>query len=264
MARIQTQAMIFIALASALPCILAESADCSRTLSKRAHELLSTHVYPEVTAVNYELPPDCPLRPDLDLYAPYEAAKKKIKRDLWQCKLCNKQFKAEGYLDRHIASKHQDDLPTNATSCFSDFCSFLLCEEESTSAVTVHDLCHPLTLEKNRAYCAAVMHKCFPPSTGDAAQQLHDLFMAKICKPLRCDVSGRKVGLGTLQKSSGSIWEKLRLILGIILLGVLVAYYVTLHIWASDRKMGSDLRRVGATRQYPRWMFWKKEKPKLF
>ena len=76
------------------------------------HAFCLQHVYPEVTAVNYELPPDCPLRPDLDLYAPYEAAKKKIKRDLWQCKLCNKQFKAEGYLDRHIASKHQDDLPT--------------------------------------------------------------------------------------------------------------------------------------------------------
>lgn len=67
--------------------------------------MLEEYLWPKIDGVKYEVPAGCPLDIKGDMYAGVEADKVQLKRGMWKCGECNKSFRGEEYLDKHIANR---------------------------------------------------------------------------------------------------------------------------------------------------------------
>eukprot|EP01051_Picozoa_sp_SAG22_P004311 SAG22_NODE_227_length_14641_cov_11.007908_15_plen_325_part_00 len=116
----------------------------------------------------------------------------------WQCTKCNKLFRGEDFLDKHLAHKHIDLLPPDANSCVEDYCDILECghDRRAQNGAPPPD-CHaehmyvvrdshlgysdhrcipsqqvpccvldPACRRELRHKCEALMQKCVPPTGG--------------------------------------------------------------------------------------------------
>ncbi|CAN0001815.1 unnamed protein product [Scytosiphon promiscuus] len=86
---------------------------CSREDSRQARKIAVKKIYPLLGAdPSSIIPPECPLHPELDMYKHQELNKALVsgRSDTFQCGYCQKQFKTEFYMDRHMDNKHADRL----------------------------------------------------------------------------------------------------------------------------------------------------------
>ena len=84
---------------------------CSRVHSKAIRKYLYRNIYSRLTKSPNELPQSCQLNPLLDMFNDQESHKhQETGRREWKCTYCNKVFKNEMYLDRHLDNKHSDKI----------------------------------------------------------------------------------------------------------------------------------------------------------
>ncbi|CAN0097418.1 unnamed protein product, partial [Discosporangium mesarthrocarpum] len=112
------------------------SSFCSRADSRRARDVITKDIFPLLKGDPEEaLPPDCPLRPSLDMFLDQERHKISLARgrhDVYQCGYCSKRFRMEYYMDKHMDNKHPDKVNLQPQSkCLGDLCPVLGCKEEA-------------------------------------------------------------------------------------------------------------------------------------
>ncbi|CAM9307174.1 unnamed protein product [Ectocarpus sp. 8 AP-2014] len=181
----------------------ANDSSCSREHSRQARKIIAKSVYPFLdkdTAL--AIPPACPLHPELDVFKDQELHKRLVpgKLDTFQCGYCQKQFKTEFYMDRHMDNKHADRLNLAGSDaighgiepapgrCLGDLCPELGCGDYAADSCSVEihagggsslgagagtirrgcGACDPADMERRRRRCRALFHGCFDDSTGSA------------------------------------------------------------------------------------------------
>lgn len=178
---------------------------CSRSVSRKVRNYLNNNVYSQLPFASDKLPFECPLHPHYDLYNDQELHKKELIKGDWKCGYCNKHFKSEYYIDKHMYNKHSDKLLMNSTSssCLANLCPVFGCHSSQT--VTKNegsfllskkrkfndndgDVCTTLQVEKNKYKCEKTLKSCFNDDqlTIDGGN-LHDYFHNSICKKIHCN-----------------------------------------------------------------------------
>eukprot|EP00752_Nemacystus_decipiens_P008570 g7654.t1 len=182
---------------------------CSREHSRQARKIIAKSVYPYLGKdPALAIPPQCPLHPALDMFKDQEEHKRLVpgERDIYQCGYCQKQFKTEFYMDRHMDNKHPDrlildreidaeayayadadaDVDADSTPppgrCLGDLCPVLGCGEYDIGDCRVEirsgdgdegivrrgcGMCDPADMERRRRECVAVFDRCMAVSDGD-------------------------------------------------------------------------------------------------
>jgi hypothetical protein len=179
---------------------------CERTRSAEARDSLKRLL------ADWALAPACPLSHNSDVLRAQEEVKRHITNSLWHCQLCGKRFRAEHFLDKHLALRHPevtDDVPRLAArTCMADLCgvvvpclpltssplplvSYIRLQKKSLTALPDdHELAHELEhdhdddhnvcTDKNeqaarRHVCIDMVRRCVPPGavTELARRRLH-------------------------------------------------------------------------------------------
>lgn len=83
-------------------------ASCSRSQSREIRSYFNKTFFHEIDP-NY-MSVICDINPINDLYLDQENHKQQISRNDWKCLYCNKRFKSEHYIDKHMSIKHIDKL----------------------------------------------------------------------------------------------------------------------------------------------------------
>lgn len=79
-------------------------------MSRKVRSFIQKEIYPHLPIEPSELPEICQLHPTNDLYLDQELNKTEVQRLDWKCAYCNKHFRTEFYLDRHMSTRHSDKL----------------------------------------------------------------------------------------------------------------------------------------------------------
>lgn len=99
---------------------------CDRTKSKEARFALERLLWKPLRSQQMRLAPDCVLSKENDILRAQEAQKHLLQDGLWQCSLCNKIFRTEYHLDKHLARKHAEVRHEIGTTCLADLCGALV------------------------------------------------------------------------------------------------------------------------------------------
>lgn len=100
---------------------------CSREISRKVNRYLSKEIFPHLTTHAEKLPLSCQLNPTLNIYRDHENHKVEVSRGDWRCVYCNKHFKSEFYMDRHMENKHFDKIANESSVCLADLCPIFGC-----------------------------------------------------------------------------------------------------------------------------------------
>ena len=197
---------------------------CSRELSRKVRRYLEKEVYPLLLLD--QLLDSCQLNPKYDMYFTQETAKKEIEQGDWKCGLCNKHFRNEFYMDRHMDNKHQDKLQNTTSICLADLCPIFGCDnfsDKSTKKIDNKQFIHKPSCsnedeEKNKYKCQVLMKKCFTDSKNEKT------FYNKVCSKIHCE-KGQLVGtiIDGRNEDNVSYWL-LQLVLAFVILVVLALY----------------------------------------
>jgi hypothetical protein len=82
------------------------SETCSRYRSREVRSYLNSNFYPVYPSTSRA----CEINIENDIFRDQEENKLKIANNDWLCKYCQKHFKSEFYLDRHMGLKHVNKL----------------------------------------------------------------------------------------------------------------------------------------------------------
>lgn len=221
---------------------------CSRDLSRQARAIVRQKV--AGVGLDVDMPLACAFHPSRDKYLDQEQHKSVVRRHQYKCDYCGKIFRTEDYLDDHMERRHDDKVTEDATVCLGDFCDILNC----TGYNKLHpEPCQKTAMAKRRFHCGAIFHKCFPPEHSKEMNDLHGLFLDKICAPLTCQQNQQKLGAtipvgGLLGGARSAVpWQTWKTVGVCMLLGGLVAFYVFFFISGSALSRRGDLRRLRTT-----------------
>jgi hypothetical protein len=103
------------------------TSECPRLESAQARRIVEVVIQTMAEDLGRELLPSCPMHPSKDVYSRQNRHKEVGTNTLWRCGFCNKQFRSEAYLDRHMDWKHATEVDSNTTTCMADFCDVLGC-----------------------------------------------------------------------------------------------------------------------------------------
>lgn len=99
---------------------------CDRTRSKEARNALEKLVWAPLRKSGIHLTSKCLLAPENEVLNAQESYKFQRNDALWQCKLCDKIFKTEHFLDKHLARKHAEVRHDYGSACFADLCGAIV------------------------------------------------------------------------------------------------------------------------------------------
>ena len=106
------------------------SQTCDRSKSRILRKYLNSTAYekfPSLLTLQ-----SCPIHPENDIFGSQETSKLQVGRMEWKCLLCQKHFKSEYYMDKHLHLKHSDKLLIAKNSvCLADYCSVFGCDDKS-------------------------------------------------------------------------------------------------------------------------------------
>mmetsp|Transcript_44015 Transcript_44015/g.71631 ORF Transcript_44015/g.71631 Transcript_44015/m.71631 type:complete len:303 (-) Transcript_44015:2381-3289(-) len=242
---------------------------CSRLRSRIVRGIIEEQVMPTVEDAGYFLPKECLLSRANDILRLQEEQKHELWREQWKCLLCGKSFRSEFYLDKHMENKHTSLYHSNATCCLADLCEMFDCEsgiEEAKSRnkntpyseldnVPLSEIemhrgpCKENVMDRRKAMCEAVLHKCFSPDKSDSSRALFDTFERRFCARLSCSPAMEK--LKWKLPVSGK-WRKFYGVLVFILVGSLAVFYALFFYTRRKSRSGNDLRRLSRSRLFSR------------
>ena len=214
---------------------------CSREQSRTARRLVQTHILLPASAASVPMSSDCPFQPNLDRYREHEIhGKTKTYRGHWQCPYSGKVFKTERYLDFHLQRFWSQKNGVNASECLASWCDVLGCEDSSTNK-------RPLTGTKTNEErhlehkCRAVLHSCFPPTSGVSARHLQDQIFETVCsKSIRSEKVRRKLKQQHHAQHM-SAFTVLWYILVIVTTLVTAVFYICYYLQRVDGQVDLDL-----------------------
>jgi len=168
------------------------------------------------------------LSPEADKWRQWEDQKFRIRKRNWRCNLCNKTFRAEEFLDKHLSLKHAGLLQQNTKKpCLGEMCELTYCEhvEENAWGGHMHRYAFnykpAMLCDKERAAelqdkCLKLGDDCFPGADKDKTiQQLRNYYEIQFCMPHTCDRHFRKpLPLGPAARGINTLWVAFLLVLG--------------------------------------------------
>jgi hypothetical protein len=177
---------------------------CSRSVSRKVRDYLNNKVYSQLPFSADKLPFECSLHPHYDLYNDQELHKKELIKSDWKCGYCNKHFKSEHYIDKHMYNKHSDKLLMNTTSssCLASLCPVFGCHssqnvnknevsffsKKKKFGTNDGDVCTTIQVEKNKYKCERTLKSCFNDDQFTInGENLHDYFHNSICEKIHCN-----------------------------------------------------------------------------
>jgi len=137
-----------------------------------AQSLVNAHIIGAAGIRPDDLPNDCMLNPERDMYLRQESHKEFVRQGHVKCGFCGKTFKNQYYMDRHLDNKHPGEFLANASVCLADYCDILNCEPFVVTA------CQESDMERRRHRCRSIFDRCFP---SDSDERLHNAFMHSFC-----------------------------------------------------------------------------------
>ncbi|AED97727.1 putative transcription factor C2H2 family [Arabidopsis thaliana] len=212
---------------------------CSRERSRAAWQIIQDYLTPFVERERYEIPKNCRLHPDNDLYRDQEHHKVHVDVFEWKCGYCKKSFNDEKFLDKHFSTRHYNLLNTTDTKCLADLCGALHCDFVLSSKKP-KSKCNPPAVAKNRHLCESVANSCFPVSQGPSASRLHEHFLRQFCDAHTCTGNDKPFPRGG-KKKSGVFY----LAISILTLMLLPLFYLLVFLHQREKRSGTqDLRRI--------------------
>jgi len=201
---------------------------CKRDLSRKVRKYIEKEIYPLLSLD--ELPDTCQLNPKYDMYLIQEKAKKEIEKGDWKCNFCNKHFKNEFYMDRHMDNKHQDKLQNTSSICLADLCPIFGCDNNDNNNNNksikkinnkqfIHKpYCTKEDEEKNKYKCQILMKRCFINTKNEK------IFNDKVCSKIHCE-RGQLVGTIIDEKNENNIaYWLLQLVVAVVIIVGLLFY----------------------------------------
>jgi hypothetical protein len=226
---------------------------CPSQEAKEARKRLDDSLFKVINYWGYDIPTKCPLYKVNDLMKKMDQHKKRYRANKWQCKLCDKSFLSQEYLDNHLMNKHPDIVSPEGAVCLADYCDILQCPSSPFVKRLYSSLCDPSDVEARRQHCLTLLHSCFPPDNTTVSHNLHDLFSRQFCHHLSCH---DKHVDDKLEKhhSTWSTWNTVALALGIVLTIILLVVYLAIYLWKKELHLAKDLRRISPTSNFNfRW-----------
>uniref|UniRef100_A0A1J3HT96 C2H2-type domain-containing protein n=1 Tax=Noccaea caerulescens TaxID=107243 RepID=A0A1J3HT96_NOCCA len=212
---------------------------CSRPRSRAAWQIIQDYLTPFVEKERYQIPKNCRLHPDNDLYRDQEQHKTHVDIYEWKCGYCKKSFNEEKFLDQHLDTRHYNLLNTTETKCLADLCGALHCDFVLSSN-KAKSKCNTAAVAKNRHLCESVANSCFPVSQGPSASRLHEHFLRQFCDAHTCTGSNKPFPKGG-KKSSGVFY----LAISILTLMLLPLFYLLVFLYQREKRTGTQaLRRI--------------------
>ncbi|KAG7539024.1 Zinc finger C2H2-type [Arabidopsis suecica] len=220
---------------------------CSRERSRAAWQIIQDYLTPFVERERYQIPKNCRLHPDNDLYRDQEQHKIHVDVFEWKCGYCKKSFNDEKFLDKHFSTRHYNLLNTTDTKCLADLCGALHCDFVLSSKKP-KTKCNPAAVAKNRHLCESVANSCFPVSQGPSASRLHEHFLRQFCDAHTCTGKDKPFPRGG-KKKSGVFY----LAISILTLMLLPLFYLLVFLYQREKRSGTqELRRIRKTGKKPK------------
>jgi hypothetical protein len=198
--------------------------------------------------------------------------KKEVRYQNWRCTYCNKVFKSEQFLERHIENRHPYTILKDGV-CLADHCDVLMCDlaplSQDAGGPSEQKMgCNPKLTQRRRHKCQSIIDLCFPPQHSDLANQLHHHFEELYCSHLTCIEIGQRLITGqipeALRRSSVRNvgyskedarmkgWKKLYLVIGVLFGLLLVIFYLGMCLYRKDIGIMSDLRKLSNSKRKKR------------
>ena len=167
------------------------SLPCSRSYSKTARNLLTEKGFFEFIE-RFDLPENCPLRPDNDVFGVQEEHKYNDPFSKWGCGFCGKFFTTELFLDSHFDRKHFNERRNGTNvACLADYCDILRCDilnEVSVASYWELALCVESKFDSLRAKCQKIVQDCLDTNWDEKNVEIFlNTTHAMLCSHLRCE-----------------------------------------------------------------------------
>jgi hypothetical protein len=166
---------------------------CSRSKSRDARGILTSHILPIVEQSGVAFSSRCALDPARDMYETQEREGKDRARGYWQCLYSGKHFKNEDYLDLHLSRSWDSKIPSNATICLADFCDILSCPVSNEERH--HVGCRRKDIDLRHIKCLSIFQSCFRGEETSALFQAHSYFTNLFCSRDICDFELPPIGV---------------------------------------------------------------------
>ncbi|KAK4256982.1 hypothetical protein QN277_006634 [Acacia crassicarpa] len=217
----------------------AHEVHCSRERSRAASKIIEEYLVPFMERENYQLPKNCRLHPDKNIFRDQEEHKIHIDINEWRCGYCKKSFRAEKFLDQHFDNRHYNLLNVSHGKCMADLCGALHCDAVIYTK-TSKTKCNPAAAGRNRHLCESLADSCFPLNGVPSAIRLHELFLHQFCDAHTC--SGKQKPFVRGGRKQKSIFY---LATGALTLVLLPVFYLFVYIIQRDmRSRTQELRRI--------------------
>ncbi|GAB5370486.1 hypothetical protein AAMO2058_001497300 [Amorphochlora amoebiformis] len=176
---------------------------CQREESRLVREILKNNIWPWMKG--YAFPPGCGLDGEKDIFGVQEKNKKRVRRGLWECRACNKRFRAEKWIDLHMHRKHPSLLRNESAVCLGDVCHMLNCEHEGLRNGSPWGVrkCNPELINNEKVYCIKIASTCFPRQASKLSNDLHDRFIDEVCERIKCDNRGYRIQMFQTKDDKG-------------------------------------------------------------
>lgn len=113
--------------------------ECPRSASAEALRIIDVVIRVIAEDAHTVIAPSCPFHPDKDVFSRQNKHKLYEPGQFWRCEFCNKQFRSEAFLDRHMDFRHAHEAEKGSSVCLADFCDTLGCPSTLHNGHHHHD-----------------------------------------------------------------------------------------------------------------------------
>ncbi|KAM2699498.1 hypothetical protein EV1_038366 [Malus domestica] len=200
---------------------------------------------PFVEHEHSEIPRNCQLHPDNDLFRDQEEHKIQLDINEWQCGYCKKSFRAEMFLDQHFDNRHYNLLNVSGSKCLADLCGALHCDAVMNTKSS-KTKCNPASVARNHHLCEGLANSCFPINRSPSARRLNEFFLHQFCHAHTC--SGKRKLFPRGGKKHISVFYYLAI--SILTLMLLLIFYLIVYLHQREMRKGTqELRRISKVGQ---------------
>ena len=165
---------------------------CDQVESKVVRKYIEDEVLPVYNEYGIQIPSNCVMLLENDLYDVYERHKYEEGSSKWICQFCGKAFYEERFLNQHFKNRHSSRLSESRGSlCMADYCHIFRCEvmmRKQRPHYWDKALCKSNVLKDRKAQCETIIRECIPQSLEQEGEEvLHKALYSKVCHFLSCE-----------------------------------------------------------------------------
>eukprot|EP00299_Pterocystis_sp_00344_P017293 c8669_g1_i2.p1 GENE.c8669_g1_i2~~c8669_g1_i2.p1 ORF type:complete len:262 (+),score=66.04 c8669_g1_i2:48-833(+) len=216
---------------------------CNREKSRTVRNIVRQLVLNEVDS-EFDLPDDCPLDPEQDMYLEHEEHKHTVLTNDWKCGYCGKHFKSESFLDKHLHRKHADTIDKERTVCLADLCDVFVCDNkyDQRGSDLLKPSCDQNAMKRMNHKCLALIHRCFPPEMSVESHRLSTLLGNRICSHFSCDYKGLSPMQALQEREEPSYQSRFLFVITIVFGFVFGVFACAMLLYYREITPSSDLQ----------------------